>query len=276
MRRTIAPIPHGFPSSDRWVQKTEIRQLNGYDEQALAAIHNDFSPYKTTLLLSRTVTFGDLSEKQNAKEIIRHLTVGDRVALTLQLRKACFGPILNSVLECPACKEQLSLDIPINSLLQPAKQNPQATYQLELDGFSLTVRPLTGIDLEDVAACPGKDNLSEQLLRSCIVTSKPVLPKVLSREFRDALSGKLNEIDPQADIVLNVNCPACNSSFQAPLDIEAYFFQEIESRQSQLEREVHWIAFHYHWGEKDILSLPINKRKRYVELINTTLSGESV
>ena len=32
-----------------------------------------------------------------------------------------------------------------------------------------------------------------------------------------------------------------------------------------------WLAFNYHWSEDAILSLPIKKRKRYIELINTTL-----
>ena len=41
------------------------------------------------------------------------------------------------------------------------------------------------------------------------------------------------------------------------------------------EYEVHIIAYVYHWEENTILSLPIKKRKRYVELINKQKEAEN-
>ena len=90
------------------------------------------------------------------------------------------------------------------------------------------------------------------------------------------VSAKLEEMDPQADIVLDLSCPSCGHHFKTPFFIDDFMLREIRSRTSQLDREVHWIAFNYHWNEDDILSLPMRKRKRYVDLINSTLAGETV
>lgn len=39
--------------------------------------------------------------------------------------------------------------------------------------------------------------------------------------------------------------------------------------------EVHIIAYIYHWGRSEILSLPINERKMYVEFIKEQKEAEN-
>lgn len=39
--------------------------------------------------------------------------------------------------------------------------------------------------------------------------------------------------------------------------------------------EVHVIAYVYHWGRNEILKLPINVRKEYVDLINQQKQAEN-
>ena len=276
MERLPAFIPNGFPLGDLWVRQAELRQLNGYDEQILAETNSYSLPFRTTLLLERVVTFGELTEKLDLHDTIRNLTLGDRIALILQVRKAVFGDKMQGLLKCPVCKEPLSLDLSVKSLLQPAKTCPKTAYTVEFENFVFKVKPLTGADLEAIATNCSSLDPKEQLVRSCIMSSKPPLPEKLSDEFVVAVGSELNEIDPQADMIFNLTCPTCNQPFQAPLDIENYFFEEMTSRLKQLEREVHWIALNYHWSEDAILSLPVAKRKRYIELINATIAGESV
>ena len=116
----------------------------------------------------------------------------------------------------------------------------------------------------------------EQLVTSCILDSNPKLPEKLDDQLLTAISTKLSEIDPKADILLDLTCPNCNYKFQAPFIPEDFLLRELEARKSQFEGEVHWIAFNYHWSEDEILSLPLSKRKKYVDLINRTLSGEAM
>lgn len=42
-----------------------------------------------------------------------------------------------------------------------------------------------------------------------------------------------------------------------------------------LYEEVHYIAYYYKWGEKEILSLPVFKRKKYLELIEKQVKAEN-
>ena len=43
----------------------------------------------------------------------------------------------------------------------------------------------------------------------------------------------------------------------------------------ELYNEVHIIAYYYKWGEKDILSLPIFKRKKYISFIERQVKAEN-
>ncbi|MCL2643239.1 MAG: hypothetical protein FWD52_06990 [Candidatus Bathyarchaeota archaeon] len=297
MRRLAAQLPHGFQANNAWIKQVTIREFTGYDEQLIASSQNFFPPFKTSILLARITELNNNNNNVLSNfdmlQTVRNLSIGDRIALILQLRKITFGNILQCTLQCPKCTNKLSLDIPIDSILQPPKTNPQTTYTLQIDNYTLKIRPLNGTDLETITQNQNTPQtttttitstpdtaidtyLSEKLLRLCILSSNPPLPKTLNNQFQTQLSTKLSEIDRQADLTLNINCPLCNQTFQTPLDIEDFFFQEITSRYPQLEREIHWIALHYHWNEKTILSLPSSKRKRYIELINASISGENI
>ena len=179
----------------------------------------------------------------------------------------------------------MSLDLSISSLLQPPIPQPRSEYAIDVENFTLKVTPVTGAMVETVLEEEEEeeeeddDNESERvekLVRSCIISSEPALPGKLTDHLLLTVSAKLEELDPQADIVLDAACPVCKHSFQTPFNVEDFIFQEIGMRQKELDREIHWLAFHYHWSEGSILSLPLIRRKKYVELINRTLSGESV
>jgi hypothetical protein len=106
---------------------------------------------------------------------------------------------------------------------------------------------------------------SQLLMRSCA----PLRDRPPGASAEHALK----QADPLADIVLDLLCPECSHTFQAPFDPEAFFLTELAMRSAKLEQEVHWLAFHYHWSEDAILSLPASRRWRYINLINDTLSS---
>jgi hypothetical protein len=163
----------------------------------------------------------------------------------------------------------MSLDLSVSTLLKSAKMH-EGSFQMTVGEFALQVRPATLSNQQELS---GASNPVQALARSCITSSMPPLPSgPLSEKVMAAVSQKLQEVDPLADIVLDIACPSCGASFQTPFDVEAFFLEEISLRSRQLEQEVHWLAFHYHWSEESILSLTASKRRRYIELINETLS----
>lgn len=292
IQQITVTIPRGIPTLDgnSWIQKVKLRQLNGYDEQYLLDIQNSLLPIHTCsiALLKRVVSFGDYTamvENDKIDEILRHLSIGDRTALLLHLRKITFGDLLKCVLVCSSCNKTMSLDLSVTDILHINHSKPQKDYDVEIAGFSLKVRPLTGADQDLIFDKSSKTdnnnnnnnfNLSEELVRCSIVYSNYSLPKSLPDDFIFAVSSKLEEIDPLSDIVFSLICPNCQHTFQTYFDTERFILYEIGLRQNQLEHEIHWLAFNYKWIESEILSLPVRKRKRYVELINATLSGESI
>jgi hypothetical protein len=116
----------------------------------------------------------------------------------------------------------------------------------------------------------------EELARRCILSSEPPLPDRLGNTFLETLGSEMGSIDKQAILNLDLTCINCQETYQIPFDPEEFLFSELEARMMKLEREVHWLAFNYHWSEDAILSLSVNKRKRYVDLINSTLAGDNI
>lgn len=277
MQLAVVPIPHGISVNGSWIQRVGIRELNGYDEQLLAEMDNYPIPFRTTALLEKVVSFGQVGSNNNAK-LVRQLTAGDRIALMLQIRMMTFEDKLSCTLSCPECKESMSMDLSASMFLQPPVQDPKSEYSINLENFSVKVRPVNGADLESLFVNTKDDgaNKAEELVRSCTISSDPPFPDNLTDDFINMVSSELQEIDKQADLILDLTCPSCRHSFRTPFNVEDFVFSEIDSRLNQLELEVHWLAFNYHWSEDSILCLPLKKRRRYVDLVNRTLAGESL
>jgi len=280
MDNSLVSIPHGLEYKGDVIHYAQLRKMNGYDEQYLTnAGKNIPVSILVTKFLSRLLKFEKDSEKirSNNEEMVRNLSIGDRVALMLQVRRLTFGDIMQCVLACPYCKQAISFDIDIKTLLD-LKIKPQAQSTIAVGDYTVKIRPLRGIDQEYLLKHDYDDKsiYAENLVRSCVVSSNPPLPQKLADEFIIQIVEKLEGLDPLADTVLDLSCPSCNNSFKTSFPVEEFIFQEISTRLQQHDRELHWLAFNYHWDEDKILSLPLQRRKKYVELINKTLSGEAL
>jgi hypothetical protein len=308
---TVFMVPHGVTvDGKKWLRLIRLRQVTGHDEQYLSNLDTSLSPpIKTTELLSRVTAFlnepgqpsHSWSQRINrgvieidssipttgycgldVKELVRKLTIGDRIALLLHLRQLMFGNDIDAETSCPSCGKVVSLDLSVLSLLQPVEPEPKTEYHFNIDNFDLTIRPLQGRDQEEIvevyahsgSTSKHAEQYAESVVRACIISCEPPLPKNLSTDFIDKISSKLERLDPQAEIILNMTCPHCNHSFITAFFAEDFILQEISVRQKQnLDQEIHWLAFYYHWSENEILSLSMKRRKKYVKLINRALSG---
>jgi hypothetical protein len=61
--------------------------------------------------------------------------------------------------------------------------------------------------------------------------------------------------------------------FAAPLDLRRFFFGELRADRDLLYREVHYLAYYYHWSEPEILAMPRSKRRTYLELLGEEIEG---
>jgi hypothetical protein len=266
-------LPHGFSHDGVWMRTVVLRGLTGRDQGFLQDEAASLPPAQwATALLARLV-MSAAGEPPLGPDTIGKLAEGDREALLLHLCRGLLGERLSCVLRCPHCRESINLDLHVPELLVPPVSCPAEEYSLAVAGYDLVLRPVAGRDLEaasDAAAAAA----ASLLLRRCVKEASPPLPEPpIPPELAAALSEELARLDPQADLLLDVQCPACGVGFSMPFDAGDVLRQELSRRGRDHEEEVHALAFYYHWNEESILALPLHRRRRYVEMIGETLSG---
>jgi hypothetical protein len=259
----------------RWVdgaraQEATLRPLVGHDEEALAGAGPALSAAAwTTDVLCRCLV--DLGGTRPDGDAVRHLCVGDREALLWHLRRVTTGDRLDVVAPCEACGERLEVQLRVPDLLQPPYDRWAERFTEDLDGHRVVFRLPTGADQEEVAPLVAADPpaAAHRLLAACVLSVDAGPPTVDG--FGAALAERLADLDPQAEALLALTCPACDHGFTVLLDAASYLAAELAQRSHHFYREVHSLAWHYHWGEAEILAMTPRRRARYLALIDETL-----
>ena len=65
----------------------------------------------------------------------------------------------------------------------------------------------------------------------------------------------------------DLTCPACGHVWSAALDIAAYLWGELDDWAQDLLAQVHVLARHYAWSERDILTMSAVRRRFYLDLL---------
>jgi hypothetical protein len=261
--------------------EVELAPITGKEEEFLARMQaTACSAQIITGLLSRCVKrIGSL--EQISVSLIRDLLVGDRDYLIVKLREMTFGKKVEAVLRCAnsSCGKPMDVTLFLDDLQVERKAISTRFFVAEVDPYLIEFRLPTGADQEALASLIHRDETKaiRQLLARCIrrigeqthldETEIARLPTSVQREIEE----KMQQLAPQIEIELEMTCPECNTGFITPFDFTAFFFAEMKNNLRHLEREVHFLAWHYHWSEGEILSMTCKKRRRYVELLQEEL-----
>lgn len=198
------------------------------------------------------------------------LPVGQRDARLLALRQATFGDALPSNNQCPCCQETVEFELSCTALRADAAE-PQP-LQFTQDGYCVTVRPLNSYDLAAAASATTLHQAREVLLQRCLSNlnyeDEPVTHDALPTAIKDRITAAALEADPQAEILLDLNCPACQHHWQSALDIGRLFWLEISARAQRLLMEVHCLAKAYGWTEAETLKLSPARRAVYLQMVS--------
>jgi hypothetical protein len=274
----VITLPRGC-----WIEGTlhcevGLRPISGSDEDFLLDAGSLLPPaHRSTALLARCLERVGPAGPLTA-ETVRSLTVGDREALLLHLRRLTLGDRLQGVVDCPVsdCGKKMDLDLKVSDLLLPPYEDRQRSYEAEVADngrdYRVRFRLPTGADQEDVAVVAHTDSeaAGELLLHRCVesVTVEDGEPvETLPPTVADQISDLMSELDPQAEVTLSLTCPSCGHTFLAPFDAASYVFRELDGRVKRLYQEVHLLAFYYHWSEAEIINMPDRKRRLYLELL---------
>jgi hypothetical protein len=277
-----ALLPGGYwDDAGRLHRAARLRPLTGREEELLGGGGGDSSAAMVTAVLAGCVTrLGDLEPV--SPDVVRRLLVADRDYLLLRLRQLTFGDRVRAELVCPwaECGERVSIefgvsDIPVH---EPPERAPQHVLRLSAaadpDQQEVVLRLPTGADQEDIAPWAARDEprALTALLGRCVLRVDGRPPGedrlgALSPRARAEIEAELERLAPRVERTMETTCAECGRAFTAPLDLYRFFFGELRTDRALLYREVHYLAFHYHWTESEILALSRAKRRTYIDLL---------
>ena len=221
---------------------------------------------KTLLLLGKACDVKDYRELGN-------ISIGDRDARLLLLRRWMFGDRMQYVSACPHCKEKVEWEANSTQLqIQPisndlfAKKTP-----VELRDYSIEMRLPNSNDIRGIAFQNNTQNAEMSLLKNCLTEirqqQKPIAFEQLPKEVLQEIIQKMAETDPQADVTMQPECPNCKTVWEAPFDIMSFLWAEINSWAQKTMREIFLLAKAFSWPEREILNLTPRRRQLYLQMI---------
>lgn len=199
------------------------------------------------------------------------LTVGQRDALLLDLRRELFGPCVSAVAPCPACGERLELAFDVDDVRTQPPADPAAPLEVTRDGYRVRARPPTTTDVTALDAVPPGHDPRTVLLHRCVLDARRdgatiAVDGLPDGVVADVVAG-LGAADPQADVQLRLACASCGHEWSAVFDIVTYLWDELESAGRRLVLEVHALASAYGWSEADVLAMSPWRRGLYLEQV---------
>jgi hypothetical protein len=267
-------------------RQVELTPLTGREEELLARNNQPESASLVSAILSRCVQrIGAVSPV--SEEVARHLLVEDRQYLLLRLREATFGDLVHASLLCPwpDCGKKVAIhfstrDIPIRESedkgpLYTMTLSPQAMADLGDDRREITFRLPTGADQEVLSPLLAENEarVLTLLLGRCIQSignlQKPDGAAIaqLSPQARLEIEVNMEAVAPKVELTMETSCPECGREFSAPLNLQRFFFGEMKTSGDILYREVHYLAYHYHWSEREIMEMTRDRRHKYIEVL---------
>jgi hypothetical protein len=198
---------------------------------------------------------------------LAQLSIGQRDALLLTLREWTFGSQIQSIVTCGKCGERLELSFSVADICTSPPISSQ-TFSLQVAGWEIEFRLPNSLDLMAIASLHTQPS---KLLERCLLQVKEheeIQPVgKLPTEIASTVITQMAKLDPQADVQLNLCCPACSYQWQSTFDIVSFFWSEIHAWAIRTLREVHILASTYGWGEAEILAMSPYRRQLYLEMV---------
>ena len=205
----------------------------------------------------------------SSRDDLAALPLGQRDAALLAVRQATFGDALPGKSRCPRCDETVEFELSCRALL--ANPVEPRSRHFNQDGYSVNVRPLNSFDLAAAASESTLRQARAVLLERCLsdlsFEDRAIDPDALPPVIKHRIAATVQATDPHAEILLDLDCPACQHRWQRMLDIGQLLWTEISTRAQRLLLEVHLLARAYGWTEAETLELSAARRALYLQMV---------
>jgi hypothetical protein len=267
----IFVLPGGYVDDAGEVHReVQLNPLTGRDEEYLASIPtNTPAANVITQLLARCLRrIGKLPEVD--ANAVRRMLVGDREYLILKLRQISNGDKLAAIFPCQfaECGKEMEFIVSLKEIAVEERPVSGRSFTMQIDGESLEFRLPCGGDQEELAPYADHPACVRELLTRCLLR----VPDAIDLDdVGPAIEERMERVAPQVEMELEAVCPECSRSFSVAIDLPALVLEEFVGERQRLRQEVHFLAWHYHWPESEILTMPRQKRRGYIELVEAEM-----
>jgi predicted RNA-binding Zn-ribbon protein involved in translation (DUF1610 family) len=197
------------------------------------------------------------------------MSVGRRDGHLMDAREANFGRRVSGVAECPQCGELLQWDLYLDDLRSTPNDHGEGTNRLVVEGHELLYRLPDSTDLAAIALGGDVAHGRATLLDRCVLEARKEGVQVEVGSLPDVvisgLAAEMEAQDPQAETLLDFECPECGLRWQALFDVMTFLWTELQALARNLLNDVRDLARAYGWSEKDILGMSAVRRRYYLE-----------
>ncbi len=266
-------LPGGLRQNSTMHRAFEFRPVTGEMELTISEIacSDRTLPEKVTAVLAKTLHH--VGNQEPTWPTVQALAVADRQFLMRSL-SVCLG--MEKIWLTAACIEcGRHFDFFINQSKLPVKEAgkgfPFAATQISAGRCRLRVP--NGADQEAIAAAEHCEDAVQLLARRCMVhlpdnhtdRESPGEDGItISPDDVLLIESAIEQVAPEVGTRVQAACPECNR--ENIVDVDPYMC--LGQGRTQLFSEIHTLASAYHWSETEILSLPKNRRQRYLKLID--------
>jgi len=283
MSEIVCILPGGYIQNGCVYNDVELKPIMGREEELIAEMEEEGVASITTALLANCIKrLGPLSPVSS--DVVRGMIIGDRNYLMTKLCQTTFGDEIEATLICPECSKKMEIDFSLSQIEVKEKRQGSKIFTMELSSFvafqdeegvrhrNLEFRLPNGGDIEAIDGKSDEDEAVTELLLRCImkVGNMKMDEKIagsLGAPARKEIEEKMSELAPEVELDLDLECPECQHSFTVPFNIGSFFLKKFKINLQQLYTQVHFLAFNYHWSEKEIMEMTRKKRLMYVEIL---------
>lgn len=224
--------------------------------------------------IDRAMTVLAIAFPELSPDELLTLSVGRRDAHLLAIRERAYGSQLPCYAECPQCKERLEFVLDVADLrVMHDDVLATQTQQMICDGYELRYRLPNTTDLAAIACYASvalaRDTLVQRCVQQISQGGTDVAPESLPEAVIALLAAHMLEQDPQAEILLDMQCPGCEHRWSVIFDIVLNFWAELCGHAKRLMREVHTLAQAYGWSEADIVAMSAARRQFYIDMVTS-------
>lgn len=214
-------------------------------------------------------------------DTLMRLSIGQRDQYLLRLRECLFGQQLLNTALCPKCNERVEWENSTADFLAQSEHDGSIDrgtdneFDLDVDDYTIRFRLPNSLDISAITGhspdVESNSNAEQHLLSRCLVKIEHSGARCDVEQLPDAIIQKLHQqfdiLDPQANIYINLSCPACSHSWDVLFDIASFLWVELNDWAEKMLQNVHKLATAYGWSESQILALSPVRRKLYLGML---------